>query len=162
MNQTQKNYTLKRIDELAATKAQQISREHSAELNKAKERNKPEEWGHLTKEQKAKVIDKAIRAKKLKRPTTLQIVSAVDHGFYRPDGLKVAFPKLEIVMAEVNAESIRTSKEFEKERKGIDAKAQKRRDNVQKRVTALKDEIMLGEDAERALQALAAFEKESF
>jgi len=160
MNQTQKNYTLRRIQDIAASKKVKINCDAQDKKNEAAKRIKPEAWKQMNVAQKANAIDKAVKAKKLKIPKALAILNGINE--YEDRGLPIIWPGVEKIMADVNAESVATRKIYEKEEKKIMTERSKRHNILNVSIIHVNDEIMLGDDAEQAIEALAKFEKQVF
>lgn len=157
MNQTQKNYTIRRLTELAEAKKALIRQNAQEDLSSARERIK-KGWQQLDDAAKSRVIAKAIKDKRLKQPKVEQILRGTSRSGYQDENLRIIFPGIDRVIAEVNAESIKTRAEF----KEVEKRARDRQHNVGVRLTAVCDEVMLGQDADACLQAIKAFEAEDF
>lgn len=158
MNQTQKNYTIRRLTELAEAKKALIRQNAQEDLSSARKRIKPETWKQLDDAAKSRVIAKAIKDKRLKQPKVEQILRGTSRSGYQDENLRIIFPGIDRVIAEVNAESIKTRAEF----KEVEKRARDRQHNVGVRLTAVCDEVMLGQGADACLQAIKAFEAEDF
>jgi len=162
MNQTQKNYTLRRIQEIGQRKLEALVAASRKDVSEARGKIQPKAWPNLSEEQKVALVNKEIKAKRMKAPTIALIFKCDSMNGYQSERLKKMFPGLCRLMDSVNKENSDTEKAAKEAEGRILKVTAKRKASIEAEITALADQIMLGEDAELCLEAIAEFEKKTF
>jgi hypothetical protein len=162
MNQTQKNYTLKRIQEIGSRKIALLTEQSRKDVAEARGKVQPKAWPSLTDDQKVALVNKEIKAKRMKVPTVALLFKHADTGNYQNEHLKKIFPGLTKLIDGVNKENSDTEKAAKEAEARIVKITSRRRESIEANIVSLSDQIMLGENAEACLEAIAEFEKKTF
>jgi len=165
MNQGQKTYTIGRIKEISRLKRYELDHQTRKDITALQEQDWPLRWSAIPEKTKLKKLRAAIRSKKIKPPSTKKLL---DHFFRnisvgsRAIDLDVMFDGLDEFMNEINSENVNAKKESYEKIEGMKERDKKRKSIILAEEASLCDQIMLGEDADKAIAAIKVFEAKSF